>query len=276
MRQPKTTRTAAGQAGTGRVTVRDVLRNTDLRALDGEVLLASVLKRPRSWLLAHPDAPVPRAVCQRFAVLAARRGTGEPVAYLTGRKEFYGREFAVCEDVLCPRPDTEALVERILKAVRPGDVVFDIGTGSGCVGVTVVLERPDVSAILTDVSEAALKVAERNARRLGAKVRTVPADGLPGEASAVDPKRLVIAGNLPYLDASNPSPPFEPSVALDGGPDGLQVIRALVMQLRERALAPRHLLLEHGESQGAAVRDLLGPRARTSPDLAGNDRVTGY
>lgn len=272
----ETTAAPVAQVATSRAAIRDVLRDTSLGALDREVLLASVLGRSRSWLLAHPEAPVSRAAYRRFATLAARRVAGEPVAYLTGYKEFYGREFAVCEDVLCPRPDTEALVERGLAVVEPGDTVFDIGTGSGCVGITVALERPDVSVVLTDVSAPALDVARRNARRLGAAVRTVRAAGLPAAVAGAEPERLVIVGNLPYLGASAGPPPFEPSVALDGGPDGLRVIRALVGQLRERPVAPRHLLLEHGESQGAAVRKLIGPRARTVTDLAGNDRVTGY
>ncbi|MDP4000107.1 MAG: peptide chain release factor N(5)-glutamine methyltransferase [bacterium] len=258
------------------MTVKDLLSHSGLQALDAEIMLAFVLRRPRSWLLAHPDESVSAAAARRFTALAKRRLEDVPVAYLVGYKEFYGRKFAVSEDVLCPRPDTETLVERVLAVLAPGDAVYDVGTGSGCVGITVALERPDVSLTLTDVSEAALKAARRNARRLGAKVRFILADGLPEAVSDAKPDRLVILSNPPYLGATDTLPPFEPREALEGGPDGLDVIRRIVEQLRQRKISPRHLLLEHGESQGAAVRKLVGSRAETYPDLAGKDRITGY
>jgi release factor glutamine methyltransferase len=258
------------------MTVKDALKQSGLENLDAEVLLASALGKSRTWLLARSDEPIPATAAKRFAGLANRRKQGEPVAYLTGTKEFYGRTFAITPDVLCPRPDTEVLVDRALGVLRPGDTVFDVGTGSGCIGITIALERPEVSAVLSDISKPALRVAERNARGLGAAVQTVRVPGVPDEARTIKSEQLVIVSNLPYLDSSDEPHPFEPPRALDGGPDGLMVIRILVNQLRHRGLAPRHLLLEHGESQGAAVRDLIGPRATTCADLAGRERVTGY
>ncbi|HEY8109069.1 MAG TPA: peptide chain release factor N(5)-glutamine methyltransferase [Patescibacteria group bacterium] len=258
------------------MTVKETLDESGLDALDAEVLLAWALDRPRTWLLAHAAAPVPRAVRERFATLSERRRAGEPVAYLTGSKEFYGRDFEVSQDVLCPRPETEGLVEQALLVLRPGDTVIDIGTGSGCIGITVALERPDVSVVLSDIFLKALTVARRNAKRLGADVGLAQADGLPAVAARIAQERLVILSNPPYLETADVPPPFEPALSFEGGRDGLDIIRKLVGQLQERGLSPRHFLLEHRKSHGPAVRKLLGLRAKTMTDLAGLDRVTGF
>lgn len=261
------------------MTIEALLRSAlpDLAPLDAELLLARAVKRERTWLLAHPDAPVPEAAACRFERWVSRRADGTPVAHLVGEKEFFGRMFTVTPAVLCPRPDSELLVERTLAWLHPGDTLVEIGTGSGCIGLSVCLERPGTPAILTDVSPAALAVAKRNARRHAVPdVRFVEADGWPTDLRT-DPVRTVVVANLPYLTPEEADRlPHEPRIALDGGSDGLDAIRRLLRDLERAACIPRRLLLEHAPPQAAPIRRLTGRPAKTYRDLAGRDRVTEF
>jgi release factor glutamine methyltransferase len=277
-------------------------------ALDAEVLLRHVLGLSRSALYTHPERRLSADEGRRFDDLLARRAAGEPVAYLTGEREFMGLSFAVDRRVLIPRPDTEALVERALAllgalatggtpedagAPRPLRVV-DVGTGSGAIAVAVAAGAPAGAAlrvVAVDRSAAALDVARGNARRL-----LGPAPGAGGGRSGtVDflqasllsalrgPFDLVLA-NLPYVptgDVSRLAPAvagYEPHLALDGGPDGLDRYRDLLRDL-EAKLAPRAgVLLECDPHQAGTLRALLAahlPGAATGvrPDLAGRARV---
>jgi release factor glutamine methyltransferase len=260
-------------------TVRDALdsalvalraADVDTPRLDAEVLLADALGVTRADLFTR-DLEVSGPAVRRFQDAVRRRAVArEPVAYITGRRGFRHLELDVDPRVLVPRPETELLVELAVAELPRGARVADVGTGSGAVALALADERPDLVVTGADVSDDALAVARANGARLGLEVAWVPADGLPpGEWDAV-------VANLPYVADGTPLQPeisrHEPAGALFAGPDGLDAIRALVAAAREVPW----IALEHGAEQGAAVRELLGDRARvaTHRDLAGHERVT--
>jgi release factor glutamine methyltransferase len=265
--------------------VRDALAQSALAPLDAQVLLAHVLGVDRAWLVAHAGDALRAQARGTFEALAARRRAGEPVAYLTGRREFWGLPLAVDPCVLIPRPETETLVECALVALpadRPARVL-DLGTGSGAIALAIAVERPNAEVVATDKSAEALAVARANAQRLKlVNVRLLQSDwygALPGGAARFD----VITSNPPYVAAGDPhlvegDVRFEPASALRAGPDGLDALRIVVRGAPPR-LAPRGLLVvEHGFDQAAAVRALmlevgLGDVA-TVRDLAGLERAT--
>ena len=237
-----------------------------------------------SWLIRQLEA-APDDFPPRLAELIARRAAHEPVAYLTGEREFYGRAFRVTRDVLIPRPETELVIDAALGFLdgRSGDGrILDVGTGSGCLAVTLACERPAVRVTATDVSAAALAVAGDNAarHRVGARIGWVHGSLL---GPAAGPWNLIVS-NPPYVARADRDslPPdvrdFEPELALYGGEDGLAVIRALV-EAAGRALGPTGaLVLEIGAGQADAVQACLeATRAfgapRWLPDLQGIARV---
>ncbi len=253
----------------------------DTPELDAEVLLAHALGTDRSRLLARLSEQVPQDSRARYEALISRREALEPVAYIRGRKEFWGREFEVSRDVLIPRPETELLVERALAGREPDDAtVTDVGTGSGCVAVTLALERPRWRVYGLDTSLAALELAQRNAGRLGAQVHFVRGsllEGLP------EPADLVVA-NLPYVPGEEIATlqpevsEWEPREALDGGADGLDVIRALLPQLPGHTTPRARCLLELDPRQYEPLAREVGERlpgwgVRSWRDLAGHIRV---
>lgn len=260
------------------MTVGALLAASQLPAREARALLAHALGVRREWLIAHPEAEVSEPQRAAFAALAARRARGEPLAYLLGAQEFYGREFAVSPAVLIPRPETELLVDAALDALR-GVVaprVLDLGTGSGCIAITLALERADAAVTAVDRSPAALAVARANAARLGARVTLVESDWYANVQGRFD----AIVANPPYVAAGDPHLPAlrdEPRHALTDQADGLSYLRAIA------AGAPAHLqpgaplLVEHGYDQGAAVRALFEGAGfgavRTLRDAAGLERV---
>jgi release factor glutamine methyltransferase len=250
-------------------------------ALDAELLVAHVLGTGRSALAADPAQALAPEELFALESLARRRIAGEPVAYLTGRREFWSLDLEVTPDVLVPRPETELVVERALAAIagltRPA--VLDLGTGSGAIALAIARERPDAVVTATDASAAALAVAERNARRLELRnLRFLQGswfEPLPGV------RFDVVASNPPYVAASDPALAalrHEPHAALVAGADGLAALAAIV------SVAPGHLgpagslVVEHGASQAAAVRALFTAAGlsavTTRTDLAGHERVT--
>ncbi|MFW5815564.1 MAG: peptide chain release factor N(5)-glutamine methyltransferase [Wenzhouxiangella sp.] len=250
--------------------------------LDAELLLAHALDKPRAWLYAHAEEAIPQQLHARATDLFERRLAGEPVAYILGLREFYGREFSVGPDVLIPRPETELLVELALERLPAGPCrVLDVGTGSGCIALTLAAERPAWQVTALDRSAAALAVCARNAARLGiARVRCLESDLL----SAVAGERFdAIVSNPPYVAASDPhlrrgDLRFEPDLALSAGADGMSVITALIDQAQTALEPGGWLILEHGHEQGPAVaarmREAGLEEPATRQDLAGLDRAT--
>ena len=250
---------------------------------EAQVLLGHSLGVTRAWLTAHRDDSAGRGIATRFLMLLKQRTAGQPVAYLTGRREFYGREFRVTPDVLIPRPDTETLVEAALGklALKSRAEVLDLGTGSGCIAVTLSLERPAARVTAVDLSQSALRVAHENAEALGARI-----DFLQGTWFGPLGERQfdLIVSNPPYIAADDPHLQrgdlrFEPAMALAAGKDGLDEIRRIVTAAPGYLKSGGWLLFEHGHDQAGACRDLLlstgfGKLASLA-DLAGIPRVAG-
>jgi release factor glutamine methyltransferase len=248
--------------------------------LDAALILAHVLRRPREYLIAHGEEPLSAEQGGAFAKLLSLRVAGMPIAYILGARPFYDREFRLTSHVLIPRPETEHVVEAALSwaAGRPGPLwVVDVGTGSGVIGVSVAAHLPAAQVVATDVSFPALQIAQINGEGLP-NLHFAQSDLLSALSGPFD----IIAANLPYIATADLSvldvAKFEPHIALDGGPDGLVLIRRLLAQAPTRLRRPGLVLLEMGADQGAAVAALgraAFPAAdvRVLKDLAGLDRV---
>lgn len=250
--------------------------------LDAQLLLLHVLRRDagdRGWLIAHDGDALSPADETAYLALARRRADGEPVAYLTGLKEFFGLPLQVDARVLVPRPETETIVEWALEALRErrNPRVIDLGTGSGAIALAIRSARPDAVVEAVDRSGEALEVAAANARRLGLDVTFRQASWLEG-AGHYD---LVIS-NPPYVAAADPhlaALRHEPLQALAAGPDGLDDLRTIISAAPAHLLPGGWLLLEHGYDQAAQVCALLRQagfaEAGSRQDLAGIARCSG-
>jgi len=250
---------------------------------EAQVLLGHSLGVTRAWLTAHRDDSADRGIATRFLMLLKQRTVGQPVAYLTGKREFYGREFRVTPDVLIPRPDTETLVEAALGklALKSRTDVLDLGTGSGCIAVTLALERPAARVTAVDLSQSALRVARENAEALGARIEFLQGAWFtPVGEREFD----LIVSNPPYIAADDPHLQrgdlrFEPAMALAAGKDGLDEIRRIVSGAPGYLKPGGWLLFEHGHDQAGACRDLLHStgfgKLVSLADLAGISRVAG-
>jgi release factor glutamine methyltransferase len=242
--------------------VRRALVASGLVPLDAQVLLAHVLGVSRAWLAAHGTDALPPDAAIAFFALAQRRRDGEPVAYLTGVREFWGLALRVTPDVLIPRPETETLVELALTFVtdaRPSRML-DLGTGSGAIAIALAHERPQAQVTGVDISAAAIAVARDNAARLNlANVKFVQSDWYAALAGA---RYDLIAANPPYVAGSDPHLQegdlrFEPVVALSPGEDGGSALRTVVDGARPRLAPGGWLVVEHGFDQSNAVQDLF-------------------
>jgi len=256
----------------------------DSPRLTAELLLAHVLHTSRVRLYTDLDRPLEAGELAAYRGLIARRAAGEPTSYLTGTREFYGRTFAVDPRVLVPRPETELLVEAVLQAVpRDAEIrVLDLCTGSGCVGITLALERPRFRVLATDTSPGAVEVARANAAALGPADRfearlgdlLAPVEGEPPFDVVVANPPYVPTGELPTL---SPEVRREPPLALDGGADGLDVVRRIAEEAPRRLVPGGLLALEIGDGQGPAVHSLLEAAGygsvRIERDLARHDRL---
>jgi release factor glutamine methyltransferase len=278
-----------------RWTIKDVLEWTadffkskgiQTARLDAEVLLGHCLGMDRLALYLKFDRPLRAEERARYRELVRRRSAREPVALITGKKEFWSFSFRIAPGILIPRPDTEILVEAVLEEIRDQSCprILEIGTGSGAVAVSLARERPDAFVVATDLDFAAVSVAALNAREAGvnATVRFVNCDLFYG----VKPSVLfdVICSNPPYIpraDIPTLEPEitkFEPILALDGGTDGLDVIRKLVREAPCVLKPEGSLILEIGEGQDRDVRDIMGTLGPlhdvgVRKDLAGKIRV---
>jgi release factor glutamine methyltransferase len=249
---------------------------------DAEILLAHCLGKPRSALLAHPEASVCAQVTQQFADLLQRRTQGEPVAYLLGEKEFWSLPLKVTPDVLVPRPETEILIETVLAATARASrlLVLDLGTGSGAIALALAQERPNWNITATDRYPAATAIARDNATRLGLCVELITGEWFqPLGGRRFD----LIVSNPPYIAADDPvlaTPEltFEPQAALVAGPTGIEALAQIAARSPPHLTEGGRIVLEHGFDQAPRVRSLLETAGfstiRTHRDLAGHERVT--
>jgi len=256
-------------------------RHMGLDALDAQLLLLHLLGRTddRAWLRAHDTEALAPGVAPAWQELCRRRLAGEPVAYLVGRKEFFGLPLAVDARVLVPRPDTETLVEWALELHGPAPLkVVDLGTGSGAIALALQHARPGWEVWAVDASAQALTVARTNATQLALPVRFHQGDWLSTLPGPFD----LIVSNPPYIaedDGHLPALRHEPQSALVSGRDGLDDLRKIIGQATTRLVPGGWLLLEHGHDQSASVQTLLQAAGWTEvgsrQDLAGIVRCTG-
>lgn len=256
---------------------------SDTARLDAQMLVGHVLEKPRTWVLAHPEASVSHKEQMRMERLAHRLETGEPLPYVLGRWEFYGFEVIVTPDTLIPRPETEILIEYALSWLEKNPAhrfAADVGTGSGCITVALAAHVHDINFISSDISFAALKIARLNLgnHKVEKQVDLVQADLLAPFQKTFD----LICANLPYIPTQTLNTlkiyGREPSLALDGGSQGLDLIQKLLLQSQDRLSRGGLLLMEIEASQGKAVLSLAqktfqGSQVQIKSDLAGRDRL---
>lgn len=261
----------------------------DLTQQDAQLLLAHVIKHPRTWLLAHLDAPLSAPMLKAANQTFARLEAGEPLPYILGHWEFFGLDFDITSDVLIPRPETELMVEKAIKWLTASNerrTVADIGTGSGIIATSIAMQVPNVRVLATDISRAALKVAKRNAEKfhIHPYIDFLECDLLPQHMDPLPTDRHfdLICANLPYIPTqimrSLPIFGREPTLALDGGEDGLDLYRRL-LDIAPDWLAPNGMiLLELEATQGikalSLATDIFSEASITlHQDFAGHDRL---
>lgn len=262
---------------------------SDTPSLDASVLLAHVIGRPRTWVLAHPELALSQEQGAQLNRSLQQLDSGIPFPYVLGHWEFFGLDLEVTPDVLIPRPETELLVEKAIVWLQESPVrrtVADIGTGSGAIAVSIAVNVPEAYVLATDISPEALDVARKNARKFQVEKRIefVECDLLPAQPESFSTEQHLdlVCANLPYIPTetlhSLPIYGREPTLALDGGPDGLDLFRKL-MKLAPAWLAPNALiLLEIEASQGIKALDLAfdlfsEAEIHLHQDLTGRDRL---
>ena len=245
-------------------------------------LLSFILHKDRTFLISHAEDPIDDESLSSYREVVERRASGEPLQYITGVQDFFGREFRVTPDVLIPRPETELLVEAALEF--SGSSLCDVGTGSGCIAVTLLCELPEARAVAIDKSPAALEIAKLNAGALAVSVRAtfVMSDCF----DVLDPSEFqfdLIASNPPYVAEAivaglqREVRDHEPMIALSPGPDGLSMIRRLLRDAPPFLKPSGHLIMEIGFDQGEAVQRLVNEKqwhlVGLRPDLQGIPRI---
>ncbi|WP_370386714.1 peptide chain release factor N(5)-glutamine methyltransferase [Snodgrassella alvi] len=265
------------------VTLESWLNNSGLPRLEARMLLQHVLTISHSHIIAHGTQLLSNSELASLNQLCQRRLAGEPLAYLLGWREFYGRRFQVSEAVLIPRPETEHLVDAVLAHLPAQGTLWDLGTGSGAIAVTIACERPDAQIWAADISEEALAVAQANASALQAQVRFGQGSWYQAQPQPAPHSVDVIVSNPPYIDAQDPHLQqgdlrFEPQQALTDNHNGLSAFETIIAGAKDFLRADGWLLFEHGYDQGEAVRNILSQykfrKIQTLADLAGLDRVT--
>lgn len=261
---------------------------TDCPSLEAELLLAHLLKQSRTYLFAHLDDELAADVHHAMMIALERRAAGEPIAYITGQRDFWSMTLEVTPDTLIPRPETELLVEMVLALFPEKNTkkrLADLGTGSGAIALAIALERPAWEIVATDVSQSALEIAKNNAQRLGLRCISFHqgnwCTALPMRSDA--DKFDVIVSNPPYIAESEwqayaSGLLFEPRAALVAGSDGLDAVRDILAHAKTYLIASGCLLIEHGYAQGEVVRELFREagfrEVVTRCDLSGQERVT--
>ncbi len=252
--------------------------------LEAALLLCHLLNKPRSYLYAWPEKPLEPEQLSGYEALIRRRLAGEPIAHITGQREFWSLNLKVTGDTLIPRPETELLVERSLHHIEntPIPLIADLGTGSGAVALALASERPDAEIHACDLSESALAVAQENAQHLALNnIRFHSGNWF--QALPAETKYDLIVSNPPYIEAGDPhlskgDLPREPRSALVSGEDGLMDIRGIIEQAPSHLKPGGWLLFEHGYQQAEAVANLLQSKGfvetQNHKDLAGHPRVT--
>ncbi|TDR29016.1 [protein release factor]-glutamine N5-methyltransferase [Hydromonas duriensis] len=271
------------------LTIQHLIQHANVEPLEARMLMQYVTGYSRASLISRGHDVLPASQAQQFTALVARRVQGEPMAYIIGQREFYGRPFKVTPDVLIPRPDTETLIEHVLQHCGWGAEhalnVLDMGTGSGAIAVTLACERPHWRVSALDISNAALSVAAENAEQLGAQVTFMHSDWFSAWAAhETHPTFDIIVSNPPYVAAldvhlQQGDVRFEPRMALTDEADGLRHYKSLVQTAPDYLKAGGQLWFEHGYDQAQAVREALMDAGfidvNTIRDLAGHERVSG-
>ncbi len=262
-------------------TIAVLLQRPPLPALEVRILLAHALHISRVQLITQSERTFTTEEAQQLSVLFQRRLDGEPIAYIVGRREFYGLDFVVTPDVLIPRPETELLVELALERLPQAGRVLDMGTGSGAIAVAIAHQRADARVTALDASPTALKIASQNANMHGLSICLLQSDWYGAlDATGFD----LIVANPPYIrqdDAhlAQGDLRFEPVTALTDHADGLSALRTIIDGAQDHLAPDGWLLMEHGYDQAAAVRGLLARRefqdVQSWQDLAGIARVSG-
>lgn len=252
--------------------------------LDVEIILAFVLKKSREFILTYPEKELTAGQEKNFWQLISRRTKNEPIAYLVGEKEFYGLKFKVNKNTLIPRPESELIIDEIKNILTPNQKITlaDIGTGSGCLAITLKTLFPKIHIIATDKSALALNVARKNARNLKATITFKKADILTGlKNESID----ILIANLPYLKnnlklktKAEQAIKFEPHSALYAGPDGLDCFKKLFEQVKNKKMKPTAIILEIGSDQGQKIISLAKKylpeyRATIKKDFCGKNRI---
>lgn len=261
---------------------KEFITVTDSPQLDADILLAHILQKPRSYLYAFPEYELTTAELKQFSQYVARHSQGEPIAYLTGHREFWSLDLMVTPDTLIPRPETELLVELLLQKLQgEKKIIADLGTGSGAIALSVAKERPDWVVHATDNSVSALQVAQKNAQQLQVKNiffhQGSWCDALPPLLfDAIVSNPPYVAENDPHINATVSQ--YEPRSALFSANQGLADLEKIIKQSINYIIPGGYLLLEHGFEQAQEVQRLfadLGYHLITSyPDLAGHERIT--
>ena len=265
-------------------TATELLSNSsDSASLDAEVLLCHVLNKARSHLRAWPEKELKTVEHNQLLQLLKQRQQGVPIAYITGKKEFWSRDFKVSPAVLIPRPDTELLIELVLKLIsdKPQAHLIDLGTGSGAIAITLAAERPDTKVIATDLSNTALNIAKENASAHHIKnIQFIQSNWFDKITSC---NFDLVISNPPYIAHNDPHLSqgdirFEPDSALIAKDQGLEDIQKISNHARNYLKPGGTLLVEHGYNQQIAVQAIFNSFAysniTTHTDLSGNPRVT--
>ncbi|OGY57572.1 MAG: protein-(glutamine-N5) methyltransferase, release factor-specific [Candidatus Buchananbacteria bacterium RIFCSPLOWO2_02_FULL_46_11b] len=266
-------------------------QNFPASSLDAEVLLSSAIKRPKEFLYTHPEFKLTTGQLKKFNRLISQRAKGEPVAYLRNLKEFYGLEFYVDKNVLIPRPETELMVDEVLQETRDKrqatssyGIIADIGTGSGCIAITLKKYLPKATVLATEISSKALAVARKNAKKHAVKIEFYQGNLLsPLKNKEID----ILVANLPYGDKSAWSKiknqntaglKFEPKVALYAKRSGLGLYQELLKQIADLKFPPRQILIEidpgQTKSAGRLIKKFLPKYSwKIKKDLSGQKRL---